>query len=455
MTSETGIFGNDFVVIRKLGEGSFSEVYEVKSKRTNETYAIKRLKKRYRSLDEANHLEEIWALRALQGHPNIIRLKDILYDSLHGYLAIVFEEMDCNLYELIRDLRKPLSENVTLLLMYQLLKAIALMHSKCMFHRDIKPENCMVNRQTFELKLADFGSTRQTTARGPFTEYIATRWYRAPECILTAGSYGPAVDIWAVGCIFYEILTGKPLFPGKHELDQIFKIHSILGTPSNDILVQFKANPNKNLDMVFPPRPSINLQAILPNTSYEIVDLISQLLVYSPVDRITADEALNHQVFDKIKKEEEIWDGSEKTVSFAEYFLSDPTEKTTIIQPKKPVVNPNAPASYFTTQYPNQPTQPVQPLIPKYDPVQPPKKPVVPANVMNSRRIAAERIKQWNQQHISTKKPQPKYKQPISIGAPKYKPKPVPQLYVGAVYLKPKPEIVQPRLPPIGTKYTK
>ena len=237
---EADLFGPDWRVISKLGEGSFSEVYKVKSCKNQNFYAIKKLKKRYRSVEEVNRLPEIMTLRALQGYPNIIKLEEVLYDSYHNCLALVFELMDMDLYQLTQ--KKNLDEKSCLLLIYQLLKALTIMHKKHLFHRDIKPENCMINENTLELKLADFGSTRMTSDTGPFTEYVATRWYRAPECILTSGSYGPAVDVWAVGCILYEVITKTPLFPGNNQLDQIAKIHNILGTPNRDILNQFKQN---------------------------------------------------------------------------------------------------------------------------------------------------------------------------------------------------------------------
>ena len=189
---------NELRVIGKLGEGSFAEVFKVKSMRTHTFFAVKRLKKRYRSIEEVNHLPEITALQSLQNSPFIIKLYDVMFDGNSGFVALVFELMDANLYEYLRDNKKPLEENISLILVYQLLKAIAFMHSKKLFHRDVKPENCMINKKTYELKLVDFGSTRQIAEKTAYTEYVSTRWYRAPECILTSGSYGHEVDQWAV-----------------------------------------------------------------------------------------------------------------------------------------------------------------------------------------------------------------------------------------------------------------
>lgn len=113
---------------------------------------------------------------------------------------------------------------------YQLLKALKHMHNNAVFHRDVKPENILLKDN--RLKLADFGSCRGINSKQPFTEYISTRWYRAPECLLTDGYYSYKMDVWSVGCVMYEVMTLMPLFPGANELDQINKIHDIMGTPS-------------------------------------------------------------------------------------------------------------------------------------------------------------------------------------------------------------------------------
>lgn len=471
---DQSIFGSDFINLGKLGEGSYAEVFKVKSLRTNEIYAIKRLKKRYRSTEEANKLPEILALRALQGHPNIVRLIDVLYDSTHGYLAIVFEMMDKNLYELIRDHKCPYNELSSLVLIYQLTKAVAYMHSKNLFHRDIKPENCIVNKDTLELKLVDFGSTRLTSSRGPYTEYVATRWYRAPECILTAGSYGPAVDVWAIGCVLFEILTTKPLFPGKHELDQICRIHNILGTPSRDVLSKFNQNPNTQINFLFPPRYAQDFQSLMPNTTPVIVDLIKQMLTYNPVDRITADEALNHPAFDQIRREEERWKASGMQVPLSVYILktqpSIPRQQFGFQKYRQPQLHPLPPdpnntfhqSSTISSQNKSQTLPQIQQNQQQNQQQfqsmqQASQAKQMNAKIMDSRRVAAERIKAYNQKHLLEQRQQQKNQakkrlQPsLHIGIPKVSKQPAnPNLIVQPTFQKPKPELVHPRLPPLG-----
>ena len=139
---------------------------------------------------QVNNLREIQALRRLSPHPNVIKLYEVLYDQPSGRLALVFELMDMNIYEMIRGRRHYVEESRIKMFMYQLCKALDQMHRNGIFHRDVKPENILIRGD--ELKLADFGSCRGIYSKQPYTEYISTRWYRAPECLLTDGYYGYA-----------------------------------------------------------------------------------------------------------------------------------------------------------------------------------------------------------------------------------------------------------------------
>jgi len=145
--------------------------------------------------------------------------------------------MDMNMYEAIKGRRHYLPEQRVRYYMYQVLKAIDHMHRNGIFHRDIKPENILIKDD--QVKLADFGSCRGVYSKPPFTEYISTRWYRPPECLLTDGYYNQKMDYWGVGCVYFEVLALFPLFPGNNELDQVHKIHNILGTPSDELLKKF------------------------------------------------------------------------------------------------------------------------------------------------------------------------------------------------------------------------
>ncbi|XP_052551813.1 MAPK/MAK/MRK overlapping kinase isoform X2 [Tympanuchus pallidicinctus] len=229
---------NKYKPVCKIGAGTFSDVLKMLSLRDGKYYACKCMKQHFKSIEQVNNLSEIQALRRLNPHPNILTLHEIVFDKKAGCLSLICELMDMNIYELIKGRRKPLSEKKIKNYMYQLCKSLDHIHRNGIFHRDVKPENILIKQNT--LKLADFGSCRTIYSKQPYTEYISTRWYRAPECLLTNGYYSYKMDVWSAGCVFYEITSFQPLFPGSNDLDQISKIHDVIGTPANRTLNKFK-----------------------------------------------------------------------------------------------------------------------------------------------------------------------------------------------------------------------
>ncbi|CAM9136869.1 unnamed protein product [Ectocarpus sp. 12 AP-2014] len=292
-------------LVAKKGEGTFSEVLKAQNVKDGKYYAIKCMKNRFDSIDQVNNLREIQALRRLSPNQHVITLEEVLYDQPTGRLALVFELMDANLYELIRGRRHYLNGQLVRSYMYQLLKALDHMHRKGIFHRDIKPENILIestNDLGRGLKLADFGSCRGIYSKQPYTEYISTRWYRAPECLLTDGYYGPEMDQWGAGCVFFEITSLYPLFPGTNELDQIGRVHKVLGNPSGEVLGKFKQNGAAHVDFDFATQKGIGVAQLIPHASTECVDLITKLLRYDWSDRCTARESLRHPYFREIRE---------------------------------------------------------------------------------------------------------------------------------------------------------
>jgi len=154
------------------------------------------------------------------------------------------------------------------------------------------------------VKLADFGSCRGIYSKPPFTEYISTRWYRAPECLMTDGYYGYKMDIWGAGCVFFEILTLFPLFPGNNELDQVHRIHNILGTPSQELLEHFKKHAS-HMEFNFKPQKFVGISKLMQHVSPEAQDLILKMIIYGENDRPTAAQCLKHPYFKELREQEQ------------------------------------------------------------------------------------------------------------------------------------------------------
>lgn len=295
-------------ILNKKGEGTFSEVLRCQLKEDGSYWACKRMKQRYDSLEQVNNLREVQALRRLNPHPNVLHLEEVLFDKKSGVLVLVCELMDMNVYEMIRGKQKYLPEAKVKSYMYQLVKAIGHMHRLGIFHRDVKPENVLVKDSV--LKLADFGSCRSIYSKQPYTEYISTRWYRAPECLLTDGFYNFKMDIWSVGCVFFEVLSLHPLFPGANEVDQIAKIHDVLGTPDSRIIDKLQ-NKTRGINFSFPPKKGTGIEKMLSHASTGSIDVINRMLSYDSEERPTAKQILRHPYF------KDMWDAEKAATAAA------------------------------------------------------------------------------------------------------------------------------------------
>ncbi|CAD8071310.1 unnamed protein product [Paramecium primaurelia] len=300
----------NYKLITKKGEGTFSEVIKAQSIKTSQLVAIKCMKQVFQTIDQVfnyfqflvNKLKEIQALRKLQNHDHIIKLIEVLYDEPTGRLALVFELMEQNLYEHIKGRKVSLKQDKIRSYMYQLLKAIDFMHTNNIFHRDIKPENILLLND--HLKLADLGSCKGIYSKHPYTEYISTRWYRSPECLMTDGYYDSKMDIWGAGCVLFEITALFPLFPGSNELDQVHRIHNILGTPNPKVLDRFRKHAS-HMEINFPSKVGTGLENLIPHAPKDLVDLIKQMLIYDPEERINAKQALRHPYFKELRDQEQ------------------------------------------------------------------------------------------------------------------------------------------------------
>ena len=259
--------------------------------------AIKCLKNFYYDLEQVNSLREVQALKILKGHKNIIKLIEVIFDEVTGKTSLVLELFDMNLYEAIKDRKTYFNEPLIQWYTYQLLKSMNETHKNGIFHRDLKPENILLKDEY--LVLADMGTCKGINAKQPFTEYISTRWYRAPECIMTNGYYNYKMDIWGVGCILFEMATFFPLFPGKSEFDQMLKIQNILGPPTEDVINLYKENSmnKKSLSSLDNNIKGKGFENYLTHCNPFFIDLLKKLLVYNPEERFSAQQALKHKYF--------------------------------------------------------------------------------------------------------------------------------------------------------------
>lgn len=281
-----------YVTLHQLGDGTYGSVVLGQRIDTGEKVAIKRMKKRYTSWDEAMNLREVKSLKKLS-HANVVKLKEVIREN--ETLYFVFEYMKENLYQLIKDRDRMFPERVIRNIMFQVLQGLAFMHKHGFFHRDMKPENLLCMGPDL-IKLADFGLAREIRSRPPYTDYVSTRWYRAPEVLLRSTSYSSPIDIWAVGCIMAEVYTFRPLFPGSSEIDQIFKICSVLGTPDKRDWPEGHQLAT-TMGFSFPQFSPTSLHTLVPNACGEALSLMSEMLQWNPAKRPTASQALRHPYF--------------------------------------------------------------------------------------------------------------------------------------------------------------
>ncbi len=280
-----------YKIIKEVGNGTFGSVWRALNKQTGEVVAVKKMKRKYYSWEECINLREVKSLRKMT-HPNIVKLKEVIREN--DILYFVFEYMECSLYQLMKDRVKLFSETEIRNWCFQVFQGLAYMHQRGYFHRDLKPENLLVSKDL--IKLADFGLAREISSKPPYTEYVSTRWYRAPEVLLQSSTYGSAVDMWAMGAIMAELFTLRPLFPGSSEADEIYKICSVIGSPTESGWAEGLELASA-INYQFPQLAGVHLSSLIPSASKDGISLINSLCTWDPCERPTALEALQHPFF--------------------------------------------------------------------------------------------------------------------------------------------------------------
>lgn len=287
-----------YTILGRIGEGAHGIVFKAKHIESGEIVALKKVPLDQRKLEEGipnTALREIKGLQQIEDNPHVVKLREVFP---HGTgFVLVFEYMLSDLSEVIHNSDKPLTESHVKSYMLMLLKGVQFCHENSIMHRDLKPANLLIS-STGHLKLADFGLARVFANDGSrlYSHQVATRWYRAPELLYSARKYDEGVDLWAVGCIFGELLNNSPLFPGENDIDQLGCVLRILGTPTEEIWPQMLQLPDYN-KISFPENPPIPFIEILPDASPLALDLLKRFLVYPSEKRISAKEALLHPYF--------------------------------------------------------------------------------------------------------------------------------------------------------------
>uniref|UniRef100_A0A8C2BCV6 mitogen-activated protein kinase n=1 Tax=Cyprinus carpio TaxID=7962 RepID=A0A8C2BCV6_CYPCA len=287
--------------LKQVGTGAYGTVcHDV----VIDAVAIKKLHRPFQSdLFAKRAYRELRLLKHMK-HDNVIGLLDVFtadlsLDRFHDfYLVMPF--MGTDLGKLMKMER--LSEDRVQYLVYQILRGLKYIHAAGIIHRDLKPGNLAINEEC-ELKILDFGLARQ--ADSEMTGYVVTRWYRAPEVILSWMHYTQTVDIWSVGCIMAEMLLGKPLFKGNDHLDQLMEIMKITGTPTKEFTAKLQSEDARNYIAKLPKLKKKDLRTLLPNVNPQAIHVLESMLLLDPESRITAAEGLALPFFSDFREPEE------------------------------------------------------------------------------------------------------------------------------------------------------
>jgi serine/threonine protein kinase len=297
-----------YVAERFIGEGAYGVVISAKDRVTGDLVAIKRIRKCLNNHPMFTRaLRELKFLRLLSPHKNIIKVRDVLLPGEREKFNdtfVVCEQMPTDLKKVLEGTTEITPDHIKYF-MFQLLCGVHYMHSANVFHRDLKPSNILINEKC-ELRICDFGLARASYESGPdttrfWTDYVATRWYRAPELIMEDhSSYSTAIDMWSVGCIFAEILSGgKVLFQGTSKKNMFELITDVLGSPPRHVLDRLRNQSDRRIlsEFLHPHRKPRDLSQMFPTADFQAINLLSSLLVLDQDERISAWDALHHPYF--------------------------------------------------------------------------------------------------------------------------------------------------------------
>ncbi|GAB6023358.1 Cyclin-dependent kinase-like 4, variant 2 [Chamberlinius hualienensis] len=281
--------------LSKIGEGSYGVVFKCRNKETGQLVAIKKyMETEDDPLIKKIALREVRLLKQFK-HPHLVNLLDVFRRKRK--LHLVFEFCDHTVLNELERNQRGVAEAVTKKIIWQTLQALHYCHQHNCVHRDVKPENILINKEG-DVKLCDFGFARMMRPGENYTDYVATRWYRAPELLVGDTQYGAAVDVWGLGCVYAELITGEALWPGKSDLDQLYLIRKTLGDFVPRHMHIFKNN--QFFAGMSIPEPDIRdslEQKISKDLNEAAWDFLKRCLDKDPNRRSSSNELLQHPYF--------------------------------------------------------------------------------------------------------------------------------------------------------------
>lgn len=296
-----------YELIKPIGHGAYGVVISAFDHETDTKVAIKKIPDVFSDLVDAKRIvREIHLLRSFN-HDNVIRVVDLFTpqgQSDFNDVYIVSDLMETDLHRVIYSLQ-PLQQEHIQFFLYQMLCGLNYVHSCGVIHRDIKPSNYLTNANC-HLKLCDFGLSRgvEDPETAELTEYVVTRWYRAPEIMLSCPSYDAKIDVWSVGCVFGEMLGRQPMFPGSDYIDQLKLIMKVVGTPNEEQIAFVSNQKARRFLQSLPHYDELNFASVFPNVSEQGADLLLRMLTIDPGARISVEEALEHPYFEYCRDRE-------------------------------------------------------------------------------------------------------------------------------------------------------
>nr|XP_020469394.1 cyclin-dependent kinase 16-like [Monopterus albus] len=314
-----------YIKLDKLGEGTYATVYKGRSKLTENLVALKEIRLEHEEGAPCTAIREVSLLKDLK-HANIVTLHDIIHTQKS--LTLVFEYLDKDLKQYLDDCGNLIHVHNVKLFLFQLLRGLSYCHCRKVLHRDLKPQNLLINERG-ELKLADFGLARaKSIPTKTYSNEVVTLWYRPPDILLGSTDYSTHIDMWGVGCIFYEMATGRPLFPGSTVEEELHFIFKLLGTPTEQSWPGISSN-EEFVTYNYPQYRADTLSNHTPRLSSEGVELLSEFLQFEGKKRISADDSMNHRYFSNLGHRVMLLPDTTSIFSLPEIQLEKETTKPT------------------------------------------------------------------------------------------------------------------------------